>query len=71
MRSRYLSGLYPLEDFAPRMRAPAGHVGMDRADRWIALAAEDRSAAMADVPDGGEHDRAQPDRGDRARAGWR
>jgi hypothetical protein len=37
MRSRYLSGLYPLEDFAPLVRAPAGHVGMDRADRWIGL----------------------------------
>ena len=37
MRSRYLSGLYPLEDFAPLLRTPAGHVGMDRADRWIGL----------------------------------
>ncbi len=37
MRSRYLSGLYPLEDFAPLVRTPAGHVGMDRADRWIGL----------------------------------
>jgi len=38
MRARYLSGLYPLEDFAPLLRAPAGAVGMDRADRWIGLA---------------------------------
>src|SRR5262249_56883537 len=38
MRARYLAGLYPLEDFAPLLRAPAGHVGMDRADRWIGLA---------------------------------
>jgi hypothetical protein len=37
MRARYLSGLYPLERFGPRLRAPAGHVGMDRADRWIGL----------------------------------
>ena len=37
MRSRYLSGLYPLEDFAPLVRTPAGAVGMDRADRWIGL----------------------------------
>ena len=37
MRARYLSGLYPLEEFAPLLRRPAGHVGMDRADRWIGL----------------------------------
>ena len=37
MRARYLAGLSPLEDFAPRLRAPAGRVGMDRADRWIGL----------------------------------
>jgi hypothetical protein len=37
MRARYLSGLYPLEDFAPLLRTPAGQVGMDRADRWIGL----------------------------------
>jgi hypothetical protein len=37
MQARYLSGLYPLEDFAPLLRRPAGHVGMDRADRWIGL----------------------------------
>jgi hypothetical protein len=37
MQARYLSGLYPLEQFAPLIRAPAGHVGMDRADRWIGL----------------------------------
>jgi hypothetical protein len=37
MRSRYLSGLYPLEEFTPLLRTPAGHVGMDRADRWIGL----------------------------------
>jgi hypothetical protein len=37
MAARYLSGLYALEDFAPLLRAPAGHVGMDRADRWIGL----------------------------------
>jgi hypothetical protein len=37
MRSRYVSGLYPLEEFAPLLRPVAGHVGMDRADRWIGL----------------------------------
>jgi hypothetical protein len=37
MRARYLAGLYPLEGFAPLLRAPAGAVGMDRADRWIGL----------------------------------
>jgi hypothetical protein len=37
MRARYLSGLYPLERFGPLLRAPAGHVGMDGADRWIGL----------------------------------
>jgi hypothetical protein len=37
MQARYLSGLYALEDFASLLRAPAGRVGMDRADRWIGL----------------------------------
>jgi hypothetical protein len=37
MQARYLSGLYPLEDFAPLLRTPAGRVGMGRADRWIGL----------------------------------
>lgn len=37
MRARYRSGLYSLEEFAPLLRTPAGHVGMDRADRWIGL----------------------------------
>jgi hypothetical protein len=37
MQVRYLSGLYPLEVFAPLLRVPAGHVGMVRADRWIGL----------------------------------
>jgi hypothetical protein len=37
MRSRYLSGLYPLVDFAPLLRVPAGRVGMDQADRWLGL----------------------------------
>jgi len=37
MQARYRAGLYPLEDFAPLLRSPAGHVGMDRADRWIGL----------------------------------
>jgi hypothetical protein len=37
MQARYLSGLYPLEDFGPLLRKPAAAVGMDRADRWIGL----------------------------------
>lgn len=37
MRSRYLSGLYPLEQFVPLLRPLAGRVGMDQADRWIGL----------------------------------
>jgi hypothetical protein len=37
MQARYLSGLYSLEEFGPLLRVPAGHVGMDRADRWIGL----------------------------------
>ena len=37
MQARYLSGMSPLEEFTPLLRTPAGHVGMDRADRWIGL----------------------------------
>jgi hypothetical protein len=37
MQARYLSGLSPLEEFGPLLRTPAGHVGMDRAERWIGL----------------------------------
>jgi hypothetical protein len=37
MQARYLSGLYPLEEFTPLLRNPAAAVGMDRADRWIGL----------------------------------
>jgi hypothetical protein len=37
MRARYLAGMYPLAEFAPLLRHPAGAVGMDRADRWIGL----------------------------------
>jgi hypothetical protein len=37
MRARYLAGLYPLAEFTPLLRAPAGRVGMDGADRWIGL----------------------------------
>jgi hypothetical protein len=37
MRARYLSGMYPLAEFVPLLRTPAGAVGMDRADRWIGL----------------------------------
>lgn len=37
MQARYLSGLYPLEGFATLLRARAGRVGMNQADRWIGL----------------------------------
>jgi hypothetical protein len=37
MRARYLAGLYPLAEFTPLLRAPAGRVGRDGADRWIGL----------------------------------
>ena len=37
MRARSLWGLDPLEECAPLLRAAAGHVGMDRADRGIGL----------------------------------
>ena len=46
MQARYLAGLYPLEEFAPLLRPPAGHVGMDRADRWIGLS--DGGAGLED-----------------------
>jgi len=46
MRSRHLSGLYPLEEFAPLLRPVAGRVGMDRADRWIGLS--DGGAGLED-----------------------
>jgi hypothetical protein len=34
---RYRAGLYPLVEFGPLLRPPAGQVGMDRADLWIGL----------------------------------
>jgi hypothetical protein len=37
MQARYRAGMYPLDEFTPLLRRPAGHVGMDRADRWIGL----------------------------------
>jgi hypothetical protein len=46
MRTRYLSGLYPLERFAPLLRTPAGQVGMDHAERWIGLS--DGGAGLED-----------------------
>jgi hypothetical protein len=46
MQARYLAGLYRLAEFAPRLRTPAGRVGMDRADRWIGLS--DGGAGLED-----------------------
>lgn len=37
MRSRYLSGLYPLEEVGPLLRKQAGQVGMTEADCWLGL----------------------------------
>ena len=37
MPARDLAGLDPREEFAPLLRTPAGHVGLDRADRGIGL----------------------------------
>jgi hypothetical protein len=37
MRARYVAGLYPLAEVGPLLRAPAGQVGMDEADIWVAL----------------------------------
>ena len=34
---RYLAGLYTLEELGPQMRRQGAQVGMDAADRWIAL----------------------------------
>jgi hypothetical protein len=35
--SRYLAGLYTLEELGEQLRRQAAHVGMDRAEQWIAL----------------------------------
>jgi hypothetical protein len=37
MRARYLSGLYPLSEMGPLLRRQAAHVGMERAEVWVAL----------------------------------
>lgn len=37
MRARYVSGLYPLHEMGPLLRAQGRQTGMDRADTWIAL----------------------------------
>jgi hypothetical protein len=35
--ARYLAGLYTLNELGEQMRRQAAHVGMDRAEQWIAL----------------------------------
>lgn len=35
--ARYLAGLQDFAELGPRLRRQAGQVGMDRADRWVAL----------------------------------
>jgi hypothetical protein len=37
LQARYLSGLYSLEELGPLLRRQAAHVGMERADVWVAL----------------------------------
>jgi hypothetical protein len=37
LQARYLSGLYPLAEMGALLRRQAAHVGMDKADLWIAL----------------------------------
>jgi hypothetical protein len=37
MTARYVSGLYPLTEVGPLLRAQAAQVGMERADVWVAL----------------------------------
>jgi hypothetical protein len=37
VKTRYVAGLYPLAEFGPLLRKPAGQVGMDQADLWIGL----------------------------------
>src|SRR5262249_61343057 len=35
--SRYLAGLYSLEELAEQLRRQGGQVGMDRAEQWVVL----------------------------------
>src|SRR5262249_29943289 len=37
LQARYLSGLYALEEMGPLLRRQAAHVGMERAEVWVAL----------------------------------
>lgn len=37
LQARYLAGLYELAQVGPLLRRQAGQVGMERADRWVAL----------------------------------
>jgi hypothetical protein len=37
LQAHYLSGLYALEDMGPLLRRQAAHVGMERAEVWVAL----------------------------------
>jgi hypothetical protein len=37
LQVRYLSGLYALEEIGPLLRQQAAHVGMEKAERWVAL----------------------------------
>lgn len=45
-KARYVSQVRPLADLAEPLRRQAGHVGLDRADRWVALS--DGGAGLED-----------------------
>lgn len=47
MRVRYISGLYPLAQMGPLLRRQGAHVGLDRADVWVALC--DGGAGLEDL----------------------
>jgi hypothetical protein len=46
MRARYISGLYPLAEMGPLLRAQGAHVGLDQAETWVALS--DGGAGLED-----------------------
>jgi hypothetical protein len=37
MKARYVSGLYPLAEMGPLLRRQGAHVGLDRAEVWVAI----------------------------------
>jgi hypothetical protein len=47
MRTRYVSGLYPLAEMGPLLRRQGGQVGLDRAEVWVAIS--DGGAGLEDL----------------------